>query len=386
MKTTIYFDNNATTALDPAAAEAMRPFLGPEFANPSSPYSAGRSAAAAIARSREAVATLIGAEPGEIVFTSGGTESNNAALRGALETMPGRDHLVLTRVEHPSVLNCARWIERRGGRVTWIAVDAKGQPDLDALRAAVTAHTALVSMMAANNETGILLPVAAAAEIAHAAGAMFHTDAVQAAGKIAFHVRDIGADYASLGAHKMHGPKGIGALFIRAGAPFAPQQVGGDQEHGRRAGTENVACVAGFGAAASIAAARIQDMDSRVRAMRDDYEARVTKHCPDALVVGRDAARLPNTSDILFRHVDPEALVARLDMDGLCCSSGSACAAGAHEPSHVMSAMGLPVSEGWGPLRVSLGRFNTADEIECLVARVLHNVRALREPERQRRL
>jgi cysteine desulfurase len=356
----------------------MRPFLTDNFANPSSPYTFGRAAASVIAGAREHVAKLINAQPTEIIFTSGGTESNNTALQCSAHARAGRRHIVTSQVEHASVLNFCKNLSGQGQRVTFLGVDAQGRLDLNELRRAVDEQTALVSIMMANNETGAIFPVAEMAGIAHERGALFHTDAVQAAGKIPCDSKKMDADFISLGAHKLHGPKGIGALYIREGLEFVPYHIGGDQEYARRAGTENVPGIAGFGAAAELSADHLDDVQMRVRALRDEFEKTISARLADVRIAGHEAERLPNTSNVLIRGVESEALLARLDLDGLCCSSGSACAAGAHEPSHVLRAMGLPAGKGWGALRVSLSRFNTADEMEYLADRLVHSIQVLR--------
>jgi cysteine desulfurase len=373
----VYLDNNATTPVDPAVRDVMLPFLGEEFGNPSSPYSLARGAAAALARAREQVARLIEASPDEIVFTGCGTESNNAAIRAMMLGNPGRRHLVVTQVEHSSVLNFVKHLEEMGFSVTRLAVDRNGQIDLGDLTRAVTKETCGVSIMAANNETGIMLPVKEAAAIAHAAGALFHTDAVQAVGKIPLSSRALGMDYLSLSGHKFHAAKGVGALYVRAGAPFSPYIVGGDQESGRRGGTENVAGIAGLGRAAELAREQLTLAADRVQRLRDKLEAAVTSNVKGVSVVGRNVARLPNTACFLIEGVEAEALLALLDMDGICCSSGSACASGAPEPSHVLRAMGL--QDGSAPLRVSLSRFSTDVDVERMIDGVVRSVEKLRK-------
>lgn len=378
-----YFDNNATTAIDPIVLDAMMSYLSGAYANPSSPYGFARGPALAVARAREQVAALLSAKAKDVVFTSGGTESNNAAIHGALAAQPGRAHVVVTAVEHVSVLAAADRAERAGARCTRLAVDGSGRIDLDAARAAITPDTAVVSAMAANNETGVLFPLAELARLAHDAGALFHTDAVQAAGKVPFDVTACGADLVSIGAHKLHGPKGVGALVLRDGLAWEPLLCGGAQERGRRAGTENVAGVVGFGAAAERALAVRDDVMPRLRAWRDGFEAALAAAVPRVLVAGADAPRLPNTSLVLCDGLDTDVWLAHLDMEGFCCSSGSACAAGAHEPSHVLRAMGLPAAAGWGGgpvgiLRVSTSRFTTAAQVESLVDAVVRSVKELR--------
>jgi len=374
----IYLDNNATTAVDPAVREAMLPFLGAQFGNPSSPYSLARSSAAALVRAREQVAKLIDATPDEIVFTSCGTESNNAALHAMAYADPKRRHLALSRVEHASVANYAKHLERLGFSLTWLEVDHNGQVKLDDLRAVVTDKTAGVSLMAANNETGILLPIPEAASIARERGALFHTDAVQAAGKIPVSARGWGVDFLSLSGHKFHAAKGVGALYIRKDAPVSPWMLGGEQESGRRGGTENVAAIAGLGVAAELAAKSLGFMAIRVRALRDLLEQEVTSRIPDVFVVGQDAPRLPNTVLFMLGGLESEALLALLDMDNICCSSGSACASGAHEPSHVLAAMGLSEKPARAVLRVSLSRHSTAADVDRLVEALVTSVLKLR--------
>lgn len=375
----VYLDNNATTALDPDALAAMQPFLARQYANPSSPYTFARGAALAVLRAREQVAALLSVDPSRIAFTSGGTESNNTALWGALALRPERRHLVTTTVEHASVRAVVDEAERRGHPVTRVTADREGRLDLAALRAAATRETAVVSVMAANNETGVLFDVGEVARLAHAHGALLHTDAVQAAGKVPFDALAAGADLVSVGAHKLHGPKGVGALYAREGIDLPPLLRGGDQEFGRRAGTENVAGIVGFGRAAELAAARLDELSTRVRALRDAMEARLAAAIAGLRVVAATSPRLPNTSLMLIDGVDTEALLARLDLLGLCCSSGSACAAGAHEPSRVLRAMGLlPAAGGPAALRVSLSRWTTAAEVDILVDAVAGGVHVLR--------
>lgn len=375
-----YFDNNATTALDPAARAAMEPFLGACFANPSSPYTLARASSLALLGARERVAALIGAAPERIVFTSGGTESNNTALRGAPALRPGRRRIVTSGVEHASVREVLADLEQQGWRVTRVAVDGEGRLDPGALRAALADDVALVSVMAAHNETGHLFPVRELAELAHRCGALFHTDAVQAAGRIPIDVRELGVDLLSLCAHKMHGPKGAGALYAREGVDLPPLLRGGEQERGRRAGTENVPALAGFGAAAEVAAAALPDLEGRVRALRDRAEQALLA-LGGVRVVAAATPRLPNTSLLLIDGADTEALLARLDMLGFCCSSGSACESGAAEPSPALRAMGVVAagaSARVAVLRLSWSRFNGAADTESLVDAVSRSVKELR--------
>lgn len=373
---TIYLDNNATTPLAPEVREAMLPHLFERFGNPSSPHAAGMAAKQAVGEARGQVAGLIGARSAEILFTASATEANHAALLGVLRALaerdPARRHLVTTAVEHPSTLMLARDLERQGWPVTVLPVDGAGLIDLDALRAAVTDATALVSVMWANNETGAVMPVAVAAEIAKQRGALFHTDAVQAAGRLPVGVDSLPADLLTLSAHKMHGPKGAGALYIRKGTPFAPL-IHGHQERSRRGGTENVPAIVGFGAAAVLARAAATDTVG-VTALRDRLEQGVLARWPGSRVNGEAApARLPNTSNIRFadaqgRPVEAEELLMRLDRAGIAVSMGAACATGGQEPSHVLTAMGLSAAEAGASLRFSLSRYSTGDEVDAVLA------------------
>ena len=369
----IYLDNNATTALLPEVREAMLPFLGAWYGNPSSPYAFARPAARVLARAREQVAALAGVEPARVVFTSGGTESNNLALHAAWEARPDRRHLVISAVEHASVLAAAKRWAARGGRVTVIPVTSEGALDVEALRSALCGDTALVSIMAANNETGGCYSVEEMAHQARRAGAWFHTDAVQVAGK----GRVPAADFVSLCAHKLHGPKGAGALVVPAGLDSFPQLVGGEQEFGWRAGTENVAALAGFGAAAEAVGADVEPAMARLRALRDRLEQDVVTRLAGSVVIGRDLPRLPNTTLFQFAGVDTEAVLARLDLAGFCCSSGSACAAGAHQVSHVLTALGR-VGRG-AVVRVSTSRLSQSSDTESLVAALVDGVNQLRQ-------
>jgi len=361
----VYLDANATTRLDPLALEAMLPFLKGDFGNPSSLHGFAQPAKAALARARAAVAALIGAEESEIVFTSGGTEANNTAILSALETQEGRDEIVTSAVEHPAVLAlCAHLAKSRGVKVHFIPVDGEGRLDMEAYRAALGPKTALVSIMWANNETGTIFPVEEIADLAHEAGALFHTDAVQAVGRVPVRLSAVAADFLSLSAHKFHGPKGVGALFVRKGTAFAPLVRGGRQERGRRAGTENVAGIAGLGAAASLAAWHLLTDEGRTAALRDRLEAGIAELFPNVRVLGDRSNRLPNTSLVAFDKVDGEGLLVLLAQAGVAASGGSACATGMMEPSHVLKAMKLKPDLLFGAVRFSLSRDTEADDIE----------------------
>ncbi|MBZ8135270.1 aminotransferase class V-fold PLP-dependent enzyme [Afifella sp. IM 167] len=365
----VYLDANATTRLDPLALEAMLPFLKGEFGNPSSLHGHGQPAKAVLGRARAAVAALIGAEESEIVFTSGGTEANNAAILSALATQEGRDEIVTSAVEHPAVLAlCAHLAQSRGIKVHVIPVDGCGRLDMEAYRAALGPKTALASIMWANNETGTLFPVEELADLAHEAGALFHTDAVQAAGRVPVRLSAVAADFLSLSAHKFHGPKGVGALFVRKGTAFSPLIRGGKQERGRRAGTENVAGIAGLGAAASLAAWHLLTDSDRIAGLRDRLEAGIAELFPHATVLGDTSNRLPNTASIAFDKVDGEGLLVLLAQMGVAVSGGSACASGMMEPSHVLKAMKLKTDLLFGAVRFSLSRDNDAEDIERALA------------------
>ncbi|PNQ97828.1 cysteine desulfurase NifS [Azospirillum argentinense] len=370
----IYLDNNATTPLAPEVREAMLPHLSGEFGNPSSPHAAGMAAKRAVGEARAQVAALVGAKAADMLFTASATEANHTALLGTLRALaserPERRHLVTTAIEHPSTLMLAKDLERQGWRVTVLPVDGTGTIALSDLRDAVTAETALVSVMWANNETGAIQPVGAAADIAQARGALFHTDAVQAAGRLPIKVDAVNADLLTLSAHKMHGPKGVGALFIRKGVPFAPL-IHGHQERHRRGGTENVPAIVGFGAAANRAAASVAEAGG-MAILRDRLERGVLAAWPGSRVNGEGAARLSNTSNIRFadpqgRPLDAEELLMRLDRAGIAVSMGAACASGGNEPSHVLTAMGLTPAEAAASLRFSLSRYSTAEEVESVL-------------------
>lgn len=385
MKERIYLDNSATTPLDAAVLEAMLPALGGIFGNASSIHLFGQEARAVVEEARRAVADLIGADTREVVFTSGGTESDNWALWGTLwgGRRPG-DHVVTTRIEHPAVLATCAAMEKRGVEVTQVPVDASGRVDPGAVADAVREGTILISVMHANNETGILQPVAEIAEIARKRGVPLHTDAVQSVGKIPVDVKALGVDLLSLSAHKIHGPKGVGALWIRRGTPIAPFLTGGAQERKRRAGTENVPAIAGFGAAARLAADRLPEMGGRVAALRDRFEQGALGRIPGGCVNGR-GPRLPNITNVSFERLEGEAAVIALDLEGVAASTGSACSSGSLEPSHVLRGMGLRPEVVQSSLRFSLGRQNTEEEIDRaldILGKVVGRLRTLSRSSR----
>jgi len=372
----VYLDHNATTPVDPAVLEAMLPFLREDYGNPSSLHWFGQRARRAVEDARAQVAALVGAEPAEIVFTGGGSESDNTALRGvAAKSRPPRLGIVCSAIEHHAVLNTARALRDEGRPLATARVGEDGALDLDDLAGRIGGTTALVSIMLANNETGVLQPVAEAARVAHAAGALVHCDAVQAAGKVPVEVRTLDVDLLTLSAHKLYGPKGVGALYVRRGTPMAPLLRGGGQERNRRAGTENVAGVVGFGRAAFLARQALETEAARLAALRDRLEARLLA-IPGTRRNG-EGPRVPNTANVSFDGLDAEALLIALDLEGVAASTGAACAAGGIEPSHVLRAMGLPPERVQSSLRLSLGRPTTeadidraADVIEAVVGRM----------------
>jgi cysteine desulfurase len=360
----VYFDNNATTKVLPEVAAAMLPFYTEHYGNPSSIHRFGSSVGEKIAEARAQVAALIGAaDPVEVIFTSCGTEGDNAAIRGMLEARPDKRHIVTTKVEHPAVLGLCQHLEKKGYRVTWLNVDDNGALDLDELRAALTEDTALVSIMWANNETGVIFPIDQIGAMTRAKGIPLHVDAVQAAGKIPFKVGELPIDLLTISGHKFHAPKGVGALYVRRGITFSPFLIGGHQEKNRRAGTENVASIIGMGKAAEIALGRVAEDSASLTKLRDRLQALLLESCPDSRVNGAQAPRLPNTLNISFRFLEGESVLVLLDQQGICASTGSACTAGSSEPSHVLRAMGVPADWLQGAVRFSLSRFNSAAEV-----------------------
>lgn len=374
----IYLDANATTPPDPAAVEAMLPFLGARFGNPSAAHAPGRQARRALEQARGHVAALLGAEPDEIVFTSGGTEGINAVHLGARAEWPDRPVLVTGAAEHAAGLECARRWQRSGGEVRTVAVDRRGVLQPDSLREALApGRTALVSLLWANNETGTIAPMRELVDLAHAAGAAVHADAVQAAGKLPLDLREVPVDYLSLSGHKMHAPQGIGALFIRRQAAFQPLLLGGGQENGRRSGTENLPGAVALGRAAELARAALPIAAAAMARLRDRLEAALLASLPEAVVHGLGAPRLPNTSSIAFPGAESAGLLILLDQQGLCCSGGSACHSAALHPSHVLEAMGFDAAHAASTLRFSLSRFTTEAEIDAALPLILGAVRKL---------
>lgn len=377
--TIAYLDNNATTRVAPEVLEAMMPFLTDRYGNPSSMHSFGGGVRKEIDRARGQVAALLGAEPEEIIFTGCGTESDNAAILSSLAADARRPHVVTTRVEHPAVLGLCKRLEKEGHQVSWLGVDAQGMLDPGELRRSVRDSTGVVSAMYANNETGVVFPVEEVGAVAKAAGAFFHVDAVQAVGKIPLDMRRSAIDYLALSGHKLHAPKGVGALYIRKGTKFSPFIVGGHQEMGRRGGTENVASIVGLGAACALAAKHMDEENTRVRKLRDKLEKALLEKAPDARLNGHPAHRLPNTTNISFSYVEGEAILLRMNELGICASSGSACTSGSLEPSHVLRAMGVPYTSAHGSVRFSLSRYTTEGEVDFVIEHLPPIIRTLRE-------
>jgi len=375
----VYLDNNATTQIDPAVLEAMMPFLTELYGNPSSMHRFGGQVGQHLVKAREQVAASLGARPDEILFTACGTESDNTAIWSALNSQPDKKHIITTRVEHPAVLNLVQHLEKRGYEATYLGVNAKGQLDLDELRDAIRKDTALVSIMYANNETGVVFPMDEIAAIVKERGVQMHTDAVQVVGKLPIDVSSLPVDYLALSGHKLHAPKGIGALYVRKGTPFRPFMRGGHQERGRRAGTENAASIGALGKACELATVNMEEERTRVKALRDRLEAGLLAAVPDSLVNGDITSRLPNTSSIAFKYVEGEAILLLMDGHGICASSGSACTSGSLEPSHVLRAMGVPFTYAHGSIRFSLSRFNTDADVDLVLREVPPIINRLRE-------
>lgn len=360
----IYLDSNATTQVDPAVVEAMMPYLTTLYGNPSSVYSFGSQVAKALETARVQVADLLGCEPREILFTSCGTESDNAAIESALLIDPDRQHIVTTAVEHSAIIKQCETLAKRGYEITLLGVNEQGQIDLEELKRVVRSDTAIVSIMWANNETGVLFPIEEIAEIVRAKGAFFHTDAVQAVGKIPMNLSDTKINFLSLSGHKLHCPKGIGALYVNRRTRFNPFVIGGSQENGRRGGTENVASIVALGKAAELAKQGLEHEGVFVRALRDRFEEGVLARISGVSVNGDRENRLPNTSSLSFEGIDSEAVLMLLDKAGICCSAGSACTAGSINPSHVLKAMGYSNARARSSLRFSFSRFNTEEEVD----------------------
>jgi cysteine desulfurase len=365
----VYLDNNATTKVDERVVAAMLPYFTEQFGNPSSIHSFGASVGGAVRAARKQVQALLGAEfDHEIVFTSGGTESDNMAILSALEAMPDRDEIITSKVEHPAVLSVCEHLEKTGrARVNYIGVDSHGRLDLEAYRAALSDRTALVTLMWANNETGTMFPIDGLAEMAKAVGALFHTDAVQAVGKTPVALKGSAIDMLSLSGHKLHAPKGIGALYVKRGVRFKPLLRGGHQERGRRAGTENMPGIVALGKAAELAVEAMADERTRVKALRDRLEAGILQRIPNCFVNGDKYDRLPNTCNVAFEYVEGEAILLHLTRAGIAASSGSACTSGSLEPSHVLRAMNIPFTAAHGSIRFSFSRDSVEDDVDRVI-------------------
>ncbi|MCA1990202.1 MAG: cysteine desulfurase NifS [Desulfarculus sp.] len=374
----VYLDNNATTRTAPEVVAAMLPFFGEHYGNPSSMHSFGGAVKAHIDRARQQVADLLGCLAEEVIFTSCGTESDNAAIMSALRSFPHKRHVVTTRVEHPAVLNFCQDLAGRGYEVTFLPVDRQGNLDLDQAAEAIREDTAIVSVMWANNETGVIFPVTEIAQMAKAKGALFHTDAVQAVGKVPIKLSETAIDLLSLSGHKLHTPKGVGVLYVRKGTPFVPYIMGGHQEHGRRAGTENVPYIVGLGRACQLAAERMVEENTRVKALRDRLEKGLLQ-VEATMVNGDPARRLPNTSSVSFEYVEGESILLMLSDLGICASSGSACTSGSLEPSHVLRAMGVPFTAAHGSIRFSLSYYTTQEEVDYVLQHLPPIIERLRK-------
>ena len=375
----IYLDNNATTKVAPEVVDAMLPYLSENYGNPSSMHSFGGNVASKIEHARENVANLIGASPDEIVFTSCGTESDSTAIRAAVESNPNRRHIVTSRVEHPAIKNLYETLSKKGYRVTFVPVDGQGNLDLDYLYKNLSDDTAVVSLMWANNETGVIFPVEEISRELKDRGIVFHTDAVQAVGKIPIDIKETGVDLLSMSGHKFHAPKGIGVLYIRKGTKFSPFMIGGHQEKGRRGGTENVASIIAVGKAAELAQKHLaENAYSRIGQLRDKLEAALLKQISHSMVNGNRDSRLLNTTSIAFEYVEGEAILLMMNEHGICASSGSACTSGSLEPSHVLRAMGVPFTAAHGSIRFSLSRYTTEEEIDFVIEKMPPIIERLR--------
>jgi cysteine desulfurase len=375
----VYMDNNATTKVDPQVVEEMIPYFMESYGNPSSMHLLGGQAGRKLKEAKAKVAELIGAQPEEIIFTSCGTESDNTAIWAALKSNPDKKHIVTTRVEHPAIKNLSEYLAKNGYRVTFVPVDRKGHLDMDFFYDSLTDETAVVSVMWANNESGVIFPIEEIAPVLRDRGIVFHTDAVQAIGKLPVNMEKVEVDMLSLSGHKLHAPKGVGALYVRKRTKFSPFLIGGHQENGRRGGTENVASIIGLGKAAELALKHLKEVNTRVRSLRDRLEKELLKKIPNSMVNGDQAMRLPNTTSIAFEYVEGEAILLMMNELGICASSGSACTSGSLEPSHVLRAMGVPFTAAHGSIRFSLSTYNTDKEVDYIIAKLPPIINRLRE-------
>ena len=377
--TPIYLDNNATTRVADEVFEEIKPYFCDQYGNPSSMHVFGGQVGIKIQQARERVAGLLGCNPGEIIFTGCGTESDNTAIQGTLAAYPNKRKIITTRVEHPAVLAVCRELENRGYTVVELSVDREGQLDLNELDAELDEDTALVTVMYANNETGVIFPIEEIAKRVSARGSVFHTDAVQAVGKIPIKLAQSDIDLLSLSGHKLHAPKGVGVLYVRKGTRLTPFMLGGHQEHGRRAGTENVPGIIGLGKACELAQSAFDVENEQVKALRDTLETTLMTTCQGAMLNGIKDKRLPNTTNISFEFVEGEAILLMLNQFGVCASSGSACTSGALEPSHVLRAMGVPFTAAHGSIRFSLSRYTTQAEVDLVAEKLPPIINRLRE-------
>ncbi|KFO67225.1 cysteine desulfurase [Smithella sp. SCADC] len=375
---TIYLDNNATTQVAEEVLEAMLPYFRELYGNPSSMHSFGGQVGREIRTAREQVAALLGALPEEIIFTSCGTESDNAAIRSVLATRPDKKHIITSRVEHPAIHALCAQLATQGYRITELPVDKNGLLDLKNLEKSLTPDTAVVSLMWGNNETGVIFPVEKAAQMAHEKGVLFHTDAVQSAGKIPINMKNNVIDMLSISGHKLHAPKGIGILYVRRGTRFSPFLIGGHQEKGRRGGTENTPGIIGLGKACELADKNMQKENTEVMRLRDKLEKELLKRIPQSRVNGDTVNRLPNTTNISFEYVEGEAILLLMNELGICASSGSACTSGSLQPSHVLRAMGVPFTMAHGSIRFSLSIYNTEKEIDFVIEKMPAIIERLR--------
>ncbi len=374
-----YFDNNATTRVAPEVIEAMVPMLERYWGNPSSAYAFGSQVHGHVEKARAKIAALLNCDPKEVVFTSCGTESNNSAIHSALVTNPQKKHVITTAVEHSANMNFGEFLQKRGYEVTFLPVESDGSLDLHLLEKSIRPDTAIVSIMWANNETGVLFPIEEIAAICRSKGVLCHTDAVQVPGKLKIDVKQLGVDFLSLSAHKLHAPKGIGMLYVKRRTKYQPYVIGGHQERGRRGGTENVPHVVGFGRAAELAMEHLHDENTRVRALRDKLENTILSTIPNTVRNGAKEPRLPNTVNVAFDFVEAEAVLLLLDQLGICASSGSACTTGSLDPSHVLTAMGLAPMRARGSVRFSLGIYNTDEEVAYLIKHLPPIIKRLRD-------
>ncbi len=376
---TVYVDNNATTRVDQQVIDEMMPCFTEYYGNPSSMHRKGGEAGNILKLARERVAKTLNAQPDEILFTSCGTESNNSAIRAALKAQPAKKHIVTTMVEHPAVKSLCESLDKEGYRTTYLPVDGKGRLNMAAFEASLTPDTAIVSVMWANNETGTIFPIRDIARRVKEKGILFHTDAVQAVGKIPVDAQDIPFDMLSLSGHKLHAPKGVGALYVRSGFKFNPFLIGGHQESGKRGGTENIGSIVALGKACELALDHMDEENVRVKQLRDKLEAGLLARIPKCFVNGDTANRLPNTSSISFEFIEGEAILLMMNEFGICASSGSACTSGSLEPSHVLRAMGIPFTAAHGTIRFSLCRYNTEDEVDYIIEMLPAVIKRLRD-------